>query len=331
MTRSRLFALWLIVCLFVPSGAGVATDRRQQEEAEALFERARGLCDLQAEGGAPFRLEALVHVRVEQGVAEGHYIMLWQSKERWRDELTFPRYRQVRVSTESAVWRLRNTNHQPLPVLQFLQGFFGAPLDARKGWKPSISELQEEGSVLKCASLRHDSGMLSRTLEFCFDSASGILVRQTWSEWDTTWKYSDYFAWNGKLCARTVYVLQGEKVVGEARITSLVAAPNLDPAIFTPPNGAEEWPRCEDERPATPASSDLVGPDRTRPSRPAFTPVLIEIGADGRVQDAVFLRPLPDPELEHTLFVHLKQESAFQPARCGKAPVPSTMVIELPL
>jgi hypothetical protein len=322
--------------LFLGGAAAVVLPKEKHaEEAETLFERARTLSEIEVEGGSPFRLEALVYVRVAEGVAEGHYVRVWQSPHRWRDELTFPRYSQVRVDTESAMWRRRNTNHQPLPVVQFFQGLsLSMPREEWKGWRLTIAGRQEESNAVNCVKHRFSPPMMllvSTTREWCFDSASGLLARQTWSDWDTTWEYLEYAPWNGKRYPRQINILQGGKKAVEARITKLVDAPNLEPATFAVPNDAEEWPWCEDARAPTIASPDLYRLVVHNGVRQAFTPVLVEVGADGHVQDAVVLRPLADPQREHDLFVDLKQRWRFEPAKCGKVPIPFTMVFEFPI
>lgn len=330
--RRAAAAVFLI--LLVDSVAAIAHPKeKHNEEVEALFERARTVSDLEVEGGTPFVLEARVYVHVPGVIAEGHYLRVWQSLHRWRDELTFPRYSQVRVSTESAIWRQRNTNHQPLPVVQLLEGLaFSVPAEGLKGWKMTIPGAPELISQQKCVKYEHRVTMQSLpiTVEWCFDAYSGVPTRRTLSDWDTRWEYLEYAPWNGKLYPGRINIVQGGERVVEARIT-VRDAPNLDPASFTPSAGSEEWPRCENAHPPVAASFDrgmLVFPIK---GKQTLTPVLVEVGADGHVQDAVVLRPLADAEREHQLFVYLKQRWKFQPAKCGEVTVPFTMVLHFPI
>ena len=328
----RVAAICMV--LFLGGAAAVPVPKEKHaEEAEALFERARTLSDLEVERGSPFRLEAVIFVRVDDQVAEGHCVRVWQSQHKWRDELTFPRYSQVRVDTQGSMWRQRNTNHQPLPVVQFLQGLRpGMPPNVPERWRLTIAERKEGGNVMKCVELQHGGEMVAQpiTHEWCFDSGSGTLARQIWSDWDTTWEYVDYVPWHGKLYARQINVLQGGERVVEARIT-LMDAPNLDPATFTVPSDAEEWPRCEKMQLPAPESLDRSMFPRLREMRKAYISVMLEVGKDGHVQDVVILRPLPDPEREHRLFIALKQRWKFKPAKCGKVPIPFTYVFEFPI
>jgi hypothetical protein len=93
----RVTAVWLIVFLGGASAAAALPKQKHAEEAEALFERGRTLSELEVEGGTPFRLEAMVYVRVAEQVAEGRHVRVWQSQHRWRDELTFPRYSKLPI------------------------------------------------------------------------------------------------------------------------------------------------------------------------------------------------------------------------------------------
>jgi hypothetical protein len=328
----RVAAVWLMV--FV-SGADVVALAKEKhaEEAEALFERARTVSELEVEGGAPFRLEAVIFARVVGGVVGGHYVRVWQSQHRWRDELTLPRYSQVRVDTESAMWRQRNTNHQPLPVVQFLQGLSpGMPLNVPERWKLTIAERKEGSNVMKCVELQHGGEMVVQpvTHEWCFDSGSGALARQIWSDWDTTWEYLEYAPWSGKRYARQINILQGGERVVEAHIT-VMDAPNPEPATFVPPGDAEEWPRCEKMQLPTAKSLDHSIFPGLREMRKAYISVMLEVGKDGHVQDVVMLRPLADPQREHNLFLDFKQRWKFQPAKCGKVPIPFTYTFEFPI
>jgi hypothetical protein len=168
------------------------------------------------------------------------------------------------------------------------------------------------------------------THEWCFDSASGTLARHSWSDWDTTWEYAEYAPWNGKQYPRRINVLQGGQKIVEVRITRLEDAPSPEPATYVPPGGAEEWPRCEKIRPPMARLDPSMLPAR-REMRKAYIAVLLEVGKDGHVQDVVILRPLADPKREHDLFLDLKQRWRFQPAKCGKVPIPFTYVFEFPI
>ena len=328
----RVAAVWLILILGGAAAVAFPKEKRS-EEANALFERARTVSGLEVEGGAPFRLDAVLYVRTAEGVVEGHYVLDWQSQHQWRDELTLPRYSQLRTGTESALWRQRNTNHQLLPALQFLDGLdLGAGhTEVDKRW--SVTTAKGKGLVNppRCAKIESHSSMVPvpPSYEWCFDSDSGVLTRKSWSDWDTTWEYLEYAPWNGKLYARRINIAQGGKRVVEAHIT-VTDAPKLEPGTFVPPEGAEEWPRCANARPATPASSDhqfLSGPGARRP----LTPILVELGRDGHVQDVVVLRPLPSARQEQLITVDLKQRWSFHPATCDKVPIPFTMMFELPI
>ena len=183
----------------------------------------------------------------------------------------------------------------------------------------------------KCAKLESHSSMVPvpPTYEWCFDSDSGVLARKSWSDWDTTWEYLEYAPWNGKLYARRINIAQGGKRVVEAHIT-VTDAPKLEPGTFAPPDDAEEWPRCDNARPATVASSDpqfLSGPGARRP----LTPILVEVARDGHVQDILVLRPLPSAQQEQLISIDLKQRWSFHPATCNKVPVPFTMMFEFPI
>jgi len=329
LKSQHLVALCLILFLG-GMAAGALPKEKHNEEVQALFERAHTVSDLEVEGGAPFRLAALVYARVVGGLVAGNYVRVWQAQDRWRDELTFPRYKQVRGSTESVMWRQRNTNHQPLPVIQFLQGLTPTePRDPGVGRKLTIAEGLELVNPPKCVKLESSLAGLPESVkrEWCFDTTSGVLTRQNWNDWDTHWEYVDYAPWNGKQYPRQINIVQdGERVV-EARIR-VMDAPTFDPASFAIPDDAEKWPRCESAKPPRVASSDRLLLGGPRGARRVLTPVMVEVGADGHVQDVTVLRPLPDAEREHRLFIDLKQRWKFQPATCGKEPMPMSLVFE---
>jgi hypothetical protein len=329
------------------SFCGAATMARTEDnpakaKAQAFFDGARALSDLRVDGSPPFRLEAVINVNFGNGVRPGNYVLTWQSKNRWRDEVTFPRYHQVRVGGEDVVWVWRNTNHQSAAVLLFLRGL---NLDLRseipKGRQESISERQtREATLLIEPPARHPAtpdleariNVQSDTpgRENRFESQAGLLTRQVWDDWGTIWDYALSSVWNGKQYPEIMHITQGSREIADARITSLEAASRVAPETFLPPHGAEAWPRCENPNPPTFKSPEWR---RALPSGPASdrTPVLIEVGTDGTVEDAVFMHPMADRMREQRLAVMLKQHWRFEPATCGEVAIPFSLVADLPI
>ena len=336
VNHASRFPHHIVFCLvfFVSILAAVVVPNEARgDDVQALVERARAVAGLEVEGGAPFRLEAQVYARVGGGLAAGDYVRIWQSNHRWRDELTFPGYSQVRVGTESAIWRRRNTNHQPLHVVQFLQGLTpDLPRNPGVGWKLTIVPGLELINPPKCVELEPSDAKLQEFVrrQWCFDADSGVPTRLDRNDWSTTWEYLEYTAWKGKQYPRQINITQDGVRVLKTRLT-VRDAPNLDLASFAVPEGAEEWPRCEDVKGPTLTSAISVVLGDKRGARRIPTPVMIEVGADGNVQDVVFLRPWQDAERQHRLFVDLKQRWKFQPATCGKVAIPFTLIAEFPL
>ena len=184
--RYGLIGLSLILFLCgLALGFPTKKSEQREEQIAALFERARTLSDIQNEGGTPFPAGGPgMHIR-GGGSIEGHYVKVWQSKDRWRDELTFPRYDEVYVRTKGRMWRQRNDNRQPRQFVQFRKGLNLGVLPA--GWKVSLPK-EKESAALDCASLYFDTPQVTVSHGYCFDPASGILARADWSDWGVTWE-----------------------------------------------------------------------------------------------------------------------------------------------
>jgi hypothetical protein len=329
-SQIRRIAVGSILVLLLPLIVGSAK-KDKDAAVEAFFERARTLTDIQGDGAVPYRLDAVVSIPNTEGSLEGHYIKVFQSKDHWRDELTFPRYSQLRVTRENMMWRRRNTNHQPLQIIKFLMGmnnFASLPQWREKG---SAKEREEDARTLKCVNSRSDLGTTAITHEICFDSASGLPARIAWSDWDTVWNYSDYFSWNGKQVPRIMRVFEDRVLVSETRITKLEEAQNLEPSTFDALSAAEEWPSCQEEKPPTFPMLNFPLFRRTPGRSPELTPILVELGADGRPLDIVVLRPAQAVQKEQALSVFFKQQVKFSPAKCGKVSVPYSLMLELPM
>src|SRR5439155_929345 len=106
--------------------------------------------------------------------------------------------------------------------------------------------------------------------------------------------------------------------------------PSVDPALFTPPAGAEQIESCNDPE----------FPKPIRKPEPAYTSIArfkrvqgivtldVKIDRQGDVEDAALLESL-DPGLDDSAVQTVKKKWKFQPAHCGAISIPAEVMVEI--
>ena len=85
-------------------------------DPQALLTKARELEGLRVDGKPPLRLQAELHAIGPNGaLAQGAYQLIWLSRSRWREEISFGNYYLLRVGDTKGFWkRVRSTTCQRL-------------------------------------------------------------------------------------------------------------------------------------------------------------------------------------------------------------------------
>ncbi len=316
--------LWGLI-LALPRPGLPAAQADPSQEATALLTRAAELSDIRSAGTPPFRLRA--HVRLlgyPQGTLEGTYLLVWVSPERWREEMTFPGYQQLRIANDGKVWRQRNLDYQPLRVWQWEE-----TRELTRHLKPLPGQRltrdrhrNRKGALLQCLELKGKRGW---GRELCFDSNSGTLQRH--ESFFIAHEYADYVAWGNKCFPRIMRAYENDTLVVEAHVEELTSAGTPDATIFAQPSGAQEWPWCPDPQPAKALEKNRP-PHLPRPRIGRFSGVVsvyAVIGADGKLHNATVVQTAGTALDAATL--EALNGWRYQPATCSGAPVPAETVL----
>lgn len=321
VTQALLFALLLAL----PT-AGVAAEKKdKQQEAAALLARAVEVSNIRCAGCPPFRLRARVRLTgLVEGPLEGSYLLVWIDPNKWHESITFPGFVQSIIGGNGKVWRERNVDYQPLRLFQLVQ-----TLNFRSRLRPDperkvekTRDRQLSGVRARCAEMRIRGEMAS---EFCFESASGVLLRE--EDWNISYEYADYSAWENKLFPRTLRALEGGKLVVEFRVEELSPERSPDPSLFVVPSGAEAWDWCEDPEP--PKRVQYAEPNYPEAARRAWVSgtvwIYAVISIDGVVRDAKVIQSA-GPLLDESALVAVRRW-LYRPATCAGVPVPTETIV----
>ncbi len=292
-------------------------------QAEELLARARQVMEIRSAGDTPFQLSAQATIFLADGKQEkGTYELLWLSPEKWREQISFPSFRRLRILVGNRMWTQSPSEIPPYPVYEVEQALdFRYALMLRNGRKLSMVETGEKHGVLQsCLEMKPK---LRTGAKLCFDPTTGVLR----SNGETT--YSDYAAWGSKLFPRTVNDYSNGARRMELKVSRLAAVSSPAPGPFVPPAGAKETPGCQD--PVLPKTRKIVIAKYPRRAqhmrRQGDVLVLAMVGTNGRLQYARVVKS-PGPSFTNAVFAALPQWKV-KPASCGGTPIPYVDAIEI--
>lgn len=322
VTRALLFALLLALA---PAGR-TAEKKDKQKEAAALLARAVEVSNIRCEGCPPFRLRAGVRVAgLTSGQVDGSYLLVWASPHRWREEITFPGFSQLRVAGEGRLWRRRNLNYLPFQVEQLSQALtFVRRLKLETGESvKKIWEQQEDDSPVRCVELKPRKG-LNRQL--CLDSGAAVLRREDNKLWAN--EYADFGPLGERMFPRQLRVTEGDVSVLELQVQDLSVVTQPEQTLFARPEGLDIQEDCEDPKPAElldmPVSTYAAPPLRVPPR--GLVAIYGVIGTDGKLGDLHVLRSA-GAEWDAFWLTRLRH-SRYRPRVCNGVPVPEETILQ---
>ena len=317
---------WVVCILMLLPLLAIGKDKRQQE-AVALLAKARELSDIRADDTLPFRLRARVLLWTSsKGSVEGSYLLTCASRNRWREEIQFPGFKQVRLRLEGQLWRSRNVIYQPLRI-QTLAAVMDFPSRLRLSmWNEHAKRLFDRtrnNARTRCLDLQGGK-TAGRTI--CFDPSSGVVVSS--ENRFSLDEFSEYAPWLGKMFPRRIRFLDSGKLALEVFVDQLAQEAVADESLFVPPRGAEIWPTCDE--PMLPHA--LKVPEPPYPERVhrinAKVLVSIVVGASGKVERAQVLET-PAPEFSVATTETVLRSWRFQPATCNGSAIPYEVYVEV--
>lgn len=323
-----------------------AADAR--EKALKLFQKALAVSDIRATNSQPFALRGVIEIPEGHGKsAKGVYSLLWAAPDRWREGIQFTNYSRVRIGGKDNEWQLRSIDYEVLPVFDFDSAFgyvgelrhFAQP-DSIKGLEAIRFEQKKvAGAKTDCALLTesHDvqfdsaSTKYKTTRTYCFNPSNGALA-STGSSADRheATEYSDFVAFAGKAVPSTI-VAHGNDVTVVFHMSQIVPLGNVDPKMFVPPPGAQEWDTYPLE---TLKESKLV--TQTLPIYPheaktahieGRVVVYAVVGTDGLLHKMQILAS-SSPLLAGSA-VQALQGWRYEPAVCGSKPIAHETILTI--
>lgn len=229
------FAVLLLSAVALP-----AKPKKTNAAAIALFQQALALSDIEARGAPAFRMKARVEISDAPGHRQdGKLLRIWTPVGLRHNEIVMPGFKRVDVANGKNEWISSSAAHVPFLIFQAEQvlsvaGQLRAGLEM--DFEPSAGSTEGSQECVHAAANRDE-------FEFCFETATGELVRVVNGLWNDTYEYSDYAPWGAKNFPRLLRVVRsdGETLV-EIHVDQLVPESNPDLSLFLPGKGAKEQP-----------------------------------------------------------------------------------------
>ncbi len=310
--------------------SAIASNKKSVLEATRLLAKACEVSDIRAEGSPPFRLRARVTVTLSLGqFLEGSYALDWLSPERWRQEINFPGYHEIRWGSTGKISLSRSSPFPPLRIHELTETLrFCARLRVSKGEKVVGSSTRKRSTaVLKCVRLE---APLRPNHEFCFDADAGTLVREeVGGANEEAYEYGRYDRWGERLLPRVLKAYEDRSLVVEVQIDELGSEVNQDPSFFSASQDAVVVSGCQDPDPAQELEkSPPHYPELAKLRRiTGVVSVYGVIGVNGKVENLQIVRSAT-PELDKATLDAIRNWR-YRPARCKDTSVPEETVIDI--
>ena len=318
--RAMVAALYFT--LLVP---GLLKANDKKAEAEALLAKARDLSDIRCEGCPAFSLRARVRFYTSEQsttwVRDGSCVLLWQSKSRWREEISFPDIHILCWGLGGQIWRDSDMEYPSLRVTQLVALMnFTARLMPIANVNLKIVEEKKPGTASRaCVEWKGPLGPLAL---MCFDPDNGVLVLE--DESGFTSEFVDHFVVGTKLFPRNLRVRQDRNPAVQAHVEELRLGPALDDALFVPTPKATLEPRCEGRPRVVPAKLlEIIRPDYPPAAKRAGIQGVVRgygvVGSDGKLHSLEVVHSL-SPDLDAAALAAWSRWR-YSPTICGGVPV----------
>lgn len=310
---------FILVFLLFLATLCTAADKSQ---SSALLKQAAERSNIRSSDTAPFQLRAKIRILDSQPIEAG-YLLIWNTQQRWREEISIGDKRSIRIGGEGTV-SAEGDSEQAQTVRSAVRDLdLATNLNMEPGASLSgIKVEQKNGVALQCVSR---TGKYRPKTELCFDSAQGVLSRENFSSTGLdlpakSTEFSDYFDFGGKLFPRVVRTFENRTLRREVQVEQLTYDPNPDQSMFDSSTQYKVVPGCE--FPAVPRPiklSDPEYPERLRTKSPQRVKVSAVVNETGGVQDIQVTNSAGDLD---QYAIKALEKWKFAPATCGAKPVP---------
>jgi TonB family protein len=314
-----------IALILLLSLAGLASENKQMQ-AEALWNRARDSMDIRSVDATPFRLQSRVHFLGGRTAepADGVYMEIWSSPDRWRREIKLPDFQQTEVGQRHKRWTLRDISVEPGRLRSVRELFQSGGIQIGKVNKVWSTHL--EGVQVRCI----DSRIREIKQVLCFDAATGVLLqyKESLNANEYSYEYSDYKKFGDKVYPRRIRCLTNGGLALEAIIVDLSEdSSQNDPKLFEPPPGSKDWPVCGKEYPPVAVRTPDPSFPRNALANQGLSVLSLIVGTDGRPAEVKVARSA-GKEFDDEA-VKAVNRWRFRPAMCDGTPIPAQIHVEV--
>ncbi|MGH9376165.1 MAG: energy transducer TonB [Terriglobia bacterium] len=329
----RLATLFATVLIVIGIGALELQGftNKKQQEGQSLLATARKMSDIQSQSGLPFVLQAEITADPTDAIrrAAGVYTFDWVSKDKWREQISFPDFSKVTVSSNSKIWHTSNFLYTPYLAFQVsraLSFYNRLKVVPKKEKIAAVSSQTWDGAPVKCVKIKPNQ-------IFCFDTAKGYLVREQNALWHSRYEYSDYSASGNTTFPHSINVFQGNLLALQIKVTNLGMNPAMNATMFLRPKGPNLYytVSCKNKGSAAAKRLHTVLPSYPEDARQkrveGVVALYADIGRDGLVRGLTLLQPV-DQDLVQAAIQAISQWR-YRPTACGGLPVDVSTAINV--
>jgi hypothetical protein len=308
----KMFVCALVLCFSVAAFDALSQEREKSPSVELL--NAAKLADARA-GDRGFKISAVIKLMQGMTQAEGTYQLVWDSPTRWREELSFPDFHQIRVSAPGGVWEKREPYFLSLRMWQLMQalGFYGRFELSNEESAGKIKRTKKQGSDLRCVEIKRNSYPVD---EFCFHEDTAQLLSEHYLPSDRVYEFTNYRNIGPKFLPGHIAVREGKTPAADFSVTDVREMDSVPASSFEQPAQAEWRSWCASPEsggdPLTPIYSGLAQHKGTATLYGA-------IGTDGQWHRAHILES-GGADHDTEVLEGLKKER-WKPSSCNGSPI----------
>jgi hypothetical protein len=315
-------------------------DEKTAAQAEKLLSETVQLTDIRAPGSTPFRLNArLVGTEDKDHPFEATYSLEWQSPTSWRDEISAPNYKEVRVAWNDHLFISRNPSNPDSQAFQ-LRRLIELPV--RFDLNPimrieKLSEKRTQGALQRIVEVSmYQRLSMKLYINDSLPTISRIESKGAGSptypfyDFDSSLEYEDYKEFHGHRFPYKLIQRNSGRATGEVEIVELTEAPSQTTSFDPPPDA--HWIRwCAHPIPARaiPNQNQLLPgppPQIRHGAPPLHVQIYGIIGTDGAWHNLTVLKS--EGEVVDSWVLRLMVRTKYSPATCDGTPVESEEIRE---
>ena len=306
---------------------GIAFAESDKASVERMFQSARQMSDIRANGAPSFRLEGNLRIIPKAPGQEttGRYTEIWLSQTKWRREVETSSFHRVEIGGANRKWLVDTGTGGPDTVFHSDLTLLFSPANPKI---TGIAERKLDETAATCVKSR--TGW-SKNVD-CLDDQTGFFLlreerRTEGNGGHHSCVYRNYQKFADRWFPRTIRCTNDPGDDIELTISKLSAEASVEESLFSKPEGAIETANCLGRamRPEAIHSPDPKYPDHHKENSTVVLWTIV--GVDGKPQDLRVARSggedFDQPALD------IVRQWRFKPSTCDGAPVPEQINIEI--